>query len=121
MRFLILAIPFFLLSSCSTILGKKEMSEVVYGCESVSDFNEFTFCIKTTYANKGTLPNALSVRAFYSMIDAINEDYINKKISNKQARAFTYKALLETVEASNRAEAASSVVCNTVGNTVICN
>jgi hypothetical protein len=100
------------------------MSEVVYECEIESNFQEFASCIKTTYARKGNSPNDVSVHAFYSMIDAINEDFINTKISNKQARALTYKALLDTVEASNRAEAGranNSVICNKVGNTVICN
>jgi hypothetical protein len=124
MKYLVLLMSILLLSNCSMMPGKKMMSEVVYECEIESNFQEFASCIKTTYARKGNSPNAASVHAFYSMIDAINEDFINTKISNKQGRALTYKALLDTVEASNRAEAGqanNSVICNKVGNTVICN
>jgi hypothetical protein len=115
--------------SAKNIIGiksTKPMSKVVADCEVLKIFSDMASCIKETYSKEGNEPNSVSVRAFYSMIDTINEKYQMKNITEAEARSLTYKALLETVEASNQADAnnaaaARPTICNKIGSRVICN
>jgi hypothetical protein len=129
---------FLFLASCSMLpesvrgsLKIRHMSDVVRDCESFKVFSDMASCIKETYSKEGNAPNDVSVRAFYSMIDAINEKYQMKNVTEAEARSSTYKALLETVEASNQSDANraaarapyvpnKTTTCNKIGNTVTC-
>ena len=109
----------FLLASCETMPAappKMRMSTVMNECEATYkvDFDQYANCIKLRYAAEGTTPDAVSVRAFISNLDALNEMYTNKQITNAQAKAQAYDYYLKTIHAQN--ERNTAILLNQFNN-----
>lgn len=81
--------------------SKKQMQTVMNGCEFGQKFDDYVFCVKHTYQVEGAAPNSTSVRAFYANLDMINESYLNKNITQAQAKAYAYDAYLKTIHVDN--------------------
>ncbi len=86
------------LFGCATTFS---MDEVMSQCETRQSFDAYAYCVKSTYDSEGNMPNASSVRAFYAHLEAINEAYRNKKITDAQAKSFAYDAYRRTIKADN--------------------
>ena len=102
----------YFLTSCSIlpdsamkIINNRRMGSVIKECEKLATFNKLALCVKDTYSKEGSDPNALPVRVFYSLIDEINEEFKMGKISEIQARASIYRALVNTIEEENKHKA----------------
>lgn len=86
------------------------MIEIIDLCRRVmqennnnQDFSFLVRCTKDEYTNQGTSPNSNTTKNFYIRIDAIEELFIQKRITFKQANSEFIKAWQETIEASNLA------------------
>lgn len=105
MKRLILLLAVFsclLLGGCGVM-----MKDVMSECDRGQSFDSFTYCVKSTYSQKGRKPNDSVVRAFYSNLDLINEAYRAKQITEAQAKSMAWDSYMRTIQASNdRADAA---------------
>jgi len=99
------------LSACETAPTgpvRKNMQVVMNECDQGQSFDSYVYCVKSTYQSQGTMPNSSAVRAFYANLDAVNEAFLNKTITQVQAKKLTYDAYMSTVHADNvRNQAAS--------------
>ena len=99
------------LAGCGTM-----MKDVLTGCDRGQEFGGFVYCIKDKYSKEGRDPNHSTVRAFYANLDAIDEAYRDKKITNAQAKSYAYDAFNKTIQAGNdRSDAASANYLNALG------
>ena len=100
-----------LLTSCGTM-----MKDVIANCDREQDYDNFMYCIKSTYYKEGRNPDSSDVRAFYANLDAIAEAYRAKKITDAQAKVYAYDAFNKTIQAGNdRSDAASANYLNALG------
>ncbi len=84
--------PFLLiLYACSL---EPKVAEVMRSCEYLSDFKRYNECIQTTF--KRNYADGPVTRAFFALMDSIEEDYENNKLSDMEARAEAQKALMGT-------------------------
>ena len=114
-KLLILILTSFL-CACATTLP---MEKVIDDCNSQDmPYPKVYKCIKDTYSKKGNTPNANSVKAFYSELAVIDEDYRTKKISEVQAKANLYRAYSDTIDAYNRANRGR--VCMPINGMIFC-
>jgi hypothetical protein len=95
------------------------MKQVMQDCDQGQDFVQYSYCIRGKYDSEGRHPNSSAVRAFYANLDAITESYNKKQISNAQAKAMTYNAFMNTIQADN--DRKRSVSCYTDPTTRITN
>jgi hypothetical protein len=84
------------MTACGT-----QMRDVMRTCDRYTDFSGYAGCIKRIYTADGRSPNSLSVKAFFSHLEAIDEGYRQGKISNARARSLAYDAFIATVQADN--------------------
>ena len=84
------------MTACGT-----QMRDVMSTCDRYTDFSGYAGCIKRIYTADGRNPNALSVKAFFSHLESIDEGYRQGRISNARARSLAYDAFLVTVQADN--------------------
>lgn len=101
------------------------MSDVMRLCDQGQSYQSYTVCIRQTYDAKGNGRNLGSVHAFYAGMDAIREANGKGAMTDIQAKAATYDVWLRTIDASNRANAASAranapTVCRNYNGTMIC-
>lgn len=85
--------------------GKMPMIEVIDVCENklgFSNFSELLDCIKVGYRDYGNRPNSLDVKNFFRLVESINEEFIDKKITSAKARAEMIKAWQSTIDTSNK-------------------
>ena len=86
------------LSGCMNNLTEPTMSNVMSSCENEVKFSSYNSCIQTNYKKD---PGFAAVKAFFAMMNSIEEDWSKKRISEVKARAQAYKAYMETVGAHN--------------------
>lgn len=116
-----LVICFAVASTLSGCAGMQtmSMSKVIDLCNTpTTPIPQVSSCIRETYNTKGNTPNANSVKAFYSELAVIDEDYKAKNITDAQARAGIYRAYANTVEKSNRAN--KGTTCLPINGMVFC-
>jgi len=94
------------LSGCATRIDMP-MSTVMARCDvgtNVGNFSFYSYCIKDVYSREGNQPNSPAIRAFYSRLDVIDENYCQNKITNAEAKSYAYQAWREMIDADNQRE-----------------
>lgn len=69
------------LASCG--MQSPSMKNVMASCSTEEKFIDYSACIKNTYERS---PDADSVKSFYVLLDGINRDHKNGKVSEFQSR-----------------------------------
>jgi len=110
------------LSGCMNSITQPMMKDVMASCESYTNFSDYNSCIQTDYKKN---PNKSDVRAFYAILNSIDEDYRDGKLSEIKARAAAHSAYLETIAVGNRAvynsySGPTITNCSTYGSQTSC-
>lgn len=107
-----------LLAGCATV-PDMPMSTVMRRCEHLTNFTDYSRCIRVTYDNEGNDPSGPSVRAFYALMAEIEEANQKGVMSNIQAKAAAHRAFMNTVDADNNRN--RGTFCTVIGNILVCN
>ena len=113
---------FISLAGCATPPKTSPMSEIIMLCDILTTpYLQVIQCIKETYSKVGNTPSAISVKSFYSQLDADTEVFQSKSLTDKQARAQIYKNYSDTIGLDNARNPPNRIgVCIPINGMIVC-